>query len=102
MDSLGEECTPLKAKYDDCFNAWFRDSFLRGKTDHDQVCGELFKAYQQCLKVQGGAQTDLVNHVDLILFSPFECLQVAMERQNLNTEQLHENILETGKEKKEP
>ena len=53
MDSLDEECTPLKKKYDECFNGWFRNSFLKGKADrsHDQVCGELFKSYQSCLQV---------------------------------------------------
>lgn len=53
MDSLNKECTPLKAKYDDCFNVWFRDNFLKGKADfgHELACGELFKAYQSCLQV---------------------------------------------------
>ena len=53
MNSLDEECTPHKAKYDECFNAWFRDSFLKGKAEvgHDQACGELFKTYQSCLQV---------------------------------------------------
>jgi len=51
MNSLDEECTPLKTKYDECFNAWFRDSFLKGKAGHEEACGELFKAYQGCLKV---------------------------------------------------
>lgn len=51
MNSLEEGCTPLKAQYDECFNAWFRDSFLRGKVDHERSCGELFSAYQKCLKV---------------------------------------------------
>lgn len=54
MNSLDEQCTPLKTKYDECFNAWFRDSFLKGKEDHQEVCGELFKAYQECLKVCSG------------------------------------------------
>lgn len=53
MESLGKECTPLKAKYDDCFNAWFRDSFLKQKdgASHEQACGELFQSYQECIKV---------------------------------------------------
>ena len=52
MNSIDEECTPPKSKYDDCFNAWFRDSFLKGRQDrsHDQICGELLSAYQSCLK----------------------------------------------------
>ena len=51
MNSLDEECTPLKTKYDECFNAWFRESFLKGKAGHEEACGEVFKAYQRCLKV---------------------------------------------------
>lgn len=51
MDSLAEECTPLKTQYDECFNAWFRDSFLKGRGDHEEACGKLFRAYQKCLKV---------------------------------------------------
>ena len=51
MSSLNEKCNDLKARYDDCFNKWFRDSFLKGKDDHDETCGEFFSAYKQCLHV---------------------------------------------------
>lgn len=51
MNSIGAECTELKAKYDDCFNAWFRESFLAGKNDHDIRCGAFFSSYQKCLRV---------------------------------------------------
>lgn len=54
MNSIDDSCTPIKAQYDDCFNSWFRDKFLKGKGDelgHDQACGKFFKEYQQCLKV---------------------------------------------------
>ena len=52
MQSIAEDCTPLKAKYDACFNAWFKNSYLKGGQDHEQVCGEVFTAYQQCLQVR--------------------------------------------------
>ena len=51
MNSLDEKCTSLKAKYDECFNVWFRGSFLKGHSDHEQACGQLFKDYQSCVKV---------------------------------------------------
>ncbi len=50
MNSLSKECQELKAKYDKCFNQWFKDEFLKGKDD-DSVCADLFKSYQECLKV---------------------------------------------------
>lgn len=51
MNSIGEECTPLKWDYDKCFNSWFRESYLPGRNiSHDQACGELFQSYQNCVK----------------------------------------------------
>lgn len=50
MNSIGENCNELKKQYDTCFNAWFADKFLKGKTD-DTMCAPLFKIYQQCVKV---------------------------------------------------
>ena len=52
MESLDPSCTKLKAAYDTCFNAWFRDRFLKGHSDHDGTCGQLFEIYQQCLTVR--------------------------------------------------
>ena len=52
MESLDEGCTALKNKYDGCFNAWFRGSFLKGRGSHEEACGRLFTEYQACLKVQ--------------------------------------------------
>lgn len=49
MNSVGKECQDLKQEYDECFNKWFADSFLKGKKD--DPCSELFKAYQACVKV---------------------------------------------------
>lgn len=50
MNSIGEECTDLKKKYDDCFNSWFSERFLKGDHD-DSVCSGIFKVYQDCVKV---------------------------------------------------
>ena len=55
MNSIEESCTPAKLKYDNCFNSWFRDVFLKGKaaeSSHEQACGDLFREYQDCLKVK--------------------------------------------------
>lgn len=54
MNSLDENCTPDKRRYDDCFNSWFKSVFLKGKTtpNHDTACGELFAQYQKCLQVR--------------------------------------------------
>jgi len=35
MNSLGRECNELKGKYDDCFNVWFSQKFLKGDTNED-------------------------------------------------------------------
>lgn len=51
MDSIGSECNELKNKYDQCFNQWFSERFLKGDTD-DSVCSPVFKVYQQCVKVR--------------------------------------------------
>jgi len=49
IGSLSPECTPLKIKYDNCFNQWFTERFLKG--DHDlSVCDEYFKSYSACVK----------------------------------------------------
>ena len=46
MNSIGPECSELKAKYDGCFNVWFSEKFLKGKDDED-MCKPLFILYRQ-------------------------------------------------------
>ncbi|KAK6190143.1 hypothetical protein SNE40_002074 [Patella caerulea] len=48
MNSIGEECTNLKRNYEDCFNKWFSEKFLKGNNEDD--CAPLFKVYQTCVK----------------------------------------------------
>ena len=48
MESIGSDCQELKRDYDACFNTWFKESFLKGKTE--DACAPLFKAYQTCVK----------------------------------------------------
>lgn len=48
MNSIGKECNELKMKYEECFNGWFAERFLKG--DRQDACNQLFKAYQECVK----------------------------------------------------
>ncbi|XP_010195245.2 TP53-regulated inhibitor of apoptosis 1 [Colius striatus] len=49
MNSVGEACTELKREYDQCFNRWFAEKFLKGESGGDP-CGQLFKRYQLCVQ----------------------------------------------------
>ena len=67
--SLSEQCTPLKRKYDACFNAWFegylepavsasvtpeqRTKFSREKAaEFEQACGKIWQEYRECVQVR--------------------------------------------------
>ena len=49
MESIAPACSELKKKYEECFNLWFSEKFLRGEKD-DSECRDLFEAYRDCLK----------------------------------------------------
>ncbi|KAM6492457.1 Mitochondrial distribution/morphology family 35/apoptosis, partial [Amanita muscaria] len=66
-DSLSAECTPLKQKYDSCFNAWFegyldpaianntsaeeRAAYSKMKADEYQAkCGQIWEKYRECVQ----------------------------------------------------
>jgi hypothetical protein len=49
MESIGKECTKLKHLYDDCFNKWYSENFLKG--DQSPPCMDLFDEYKACLLV---------------------------------------------------
>lgn len=49
MESIGQECKELKKQYDDCFNAWFSERYLKGDY-HSNMCHRLFETYQGCVK----------------------------------------------------
>ncbi|XP_059049364.1 TP53-regulated inhibitor of apoptosis 1-B-like [Achroia grisella] len=76
MNSIGEECTELKKKYDDCFNTWFSERFLKGNHD-DSMCAGIFKIYQECVKN-------------------------AMKQQNIDFKEVDKDILGTENEFKTP
>ncbi|XP_050435875.1 TP53-regulated inhibitor of apoptosis 1-B-like isoform X2 [Adelges cooleyi] len=44
-----EECASVKKDYDQCFNSWFKDKYLKGDDD-DSMCSELLKNYTNCVK----------------------------------------------------
>uniref|UniRef100_A0A3B5M802 Uncharacterized protein n=1 Tax=Xiphophorus couchianus TaxID=32473 RepID=A0A3B5M802_9TELE len=49
MNSVGEACTELKREYDQCFNRWFAEHFLKGDRSGDP-CTETFRKYQRCVQ----------------------------------------------------
>ncbi|XP_006890488.1 PREDICTED: TP53-regulated inhibitor of apoptosis 1 [Elephantulus edwardii] len=49
MNSVGEACTDMKREYDQSFNRWFAEKFLKGDGSADP-CTDLFKRYQQCVQ----------------------------------------------------
>jgi TRIAP1/MDM35 family protein len=50
MESIGKECTELKHKYEECFNKWYSEKFLKGQLA-DTPCQDLFDNYRACLLV---------------------------------------------------
>lgn len=94
MNSIGEACNDLKKEYDDCFNAWFSEHFLKGRTN-DSVCAPLFKVYQHCVKVRSYI---LQCFRFLILFS----FKKAMKEHNLDFNDVKKDLLGTEHERKPP
>lgn len=75
MNSLADECTPLKHEYDACFNSWFSEKYLKG--DMRDECGDLFKKYQECVKR-------------------------AIKEKGIDLEQIEKQVLDTPHEKQVP
>ncbi|KAI0977821.1 hypothetical protein GJ496_002002 [Pomphorhynchus laevis] len=50
MKSINPDCQLLKDTYDNCFNQWLKEVFLRGKSDGSDPCIDLFSKYQKCVK----------------------------------------------------
>ncbi|KAI5696729.1 TP53-regulated inhibitor of apoptosis 1-like [Diaphorina citri] len=73
MNSVSKECTQLKHQYDECFQTWFTEKFLKGDTD-DSMCSPLLKVYQSCVqKAMKEQQIDLGDVVKNHLNTPEEC-----------------------------
>ncbi|ORY84947.1 mitochondrial distribution/morphology family 35/apoptosis [Protomyces lactucae-debilis] len=45
----GPECTKLKKEYDECFNDWYTNQFLAGKSNLNE-CEDLFIDYKACVQ----------------------------------------------------
>ncbi|KAH7639362.1 TP53-regulated inhibitor of apoptosis 1 [Dermatophagoides farinae] len=76
MESIGKECTELKREYDQCFNVWFAEKFLKG--DHrSSMCDKIFTLYQNCVRD-------------------------AIKRQNIDLLQLDKDVLGSNDEQKPP
>ena len=46
--SFAPECTPAKKAYDDCFNKWYTEKFLKGKSMENE-CTEFWDTYITCI-----------------------------------------------------
>lgn len=46
--SFAPECTEAKTKYDDCFNKWYSEKFLQGKSLNNE-CTDLWDSYITCV-----------------------------------------------------
>ncbi|XP_027198176.2 TP53-regulated inhibitor of apoptosis 1-like [Dermatophagoides pteronyssinus] len=76
MESIGKECNELKRQYDQCFNVWFAEKFLKG--DHrSTMCDNIFKLYQNCV-------------------------HEAIKRQHIDLLQVDKDVLGSGDEQKPP
>ena len=75
MNSIGKDCNELKRTYEECFNAWFSDQFLKGQKQ--DACSHLFEQYQSCVKK-------------------------AIQERKIDLWELDRNVLNTEQEKKPP
>lgn len=46
--SFAPECTELKKTYDNCFNEWYSEKFLKGKSMENE-CAKEWYAYISCV-----------------------------------------------------
>ncbi|CCK68380.1 Mdm35p KNAG_0A07270 [Huiozyma naganishii CBS 8797] len=46
--SFAPECTPLKKRYDSCFNEWYSEQFLKGRSV-ENPCSKEWYAYSACV-----------------------------------------------------
>ncbi|ODM98092.1 TP53-regulated inhibitor of apoptosis 1-B [Orchesella cincta] len=63
MNSIADECNDLKKAYDDCFNAWFSEKFLKGDRNLSK-CDALLHLYTGCVKNAMKAKSIDINEVD--------------------------------------
>lgn len=71
MNSIGKECNELKAKYDECFQVWFSEKFLKGDHD-DSMCKPIFGVYRDCVRKAMEENKIDLKEVDKELLGTFE------------------------------
>ena len=101
MNSIGKECNELKIKYDECFQVWFSEKFLKGDTN-DDMCKPIFNVYRDCVRV---SFTDLyfciLNYLGIYdSICDFLFFQRAMKENNIDLNEVDREILGTPDEKK--
>jgi TRIAP1/MDM35 family protein len=64
MESIGKDCNELKAKYDECFQVWFSEKFLKGDTN-DDMCKPIFNVYRDCVRKAMKENNINLDEVDL-------------------------------------
>lgn len=63
MNSIGKDCNELKAKYDECFQVWFSEKFLKGD-NNDDMCKPIFNVYRDCVRKAMKENNIDLNEVD--------------------------------------
>ncbi|KAG0655894.1 Mitochondrial distribution and morphology protein 35 [Monosporozyma unispora] len=63
--SFAPECTELKQTYDDCFNKWYSEEFLKGRGKHEtNPCLKQWTLYSQCVAAHLTQDKDLQGALD--------------------------------------
>ncbi|EDK46182.1 mitochondrial distribution and morphology protein 35, partial [Lodderomyces elongisporus NRRL YB-4239] len=82
--SFAPECTPAKKEYDDCFNKWYTEKFLKGKSIENE-CTEFWDNYIECININLAKQG----------IKPM--LDKAREDQPFSHEEMQESLKESEK-----
>jgi len=78
MESVGKECTQLKHQYEDCFNQWFVEGFLKG--DKTDPCKPLFTIYSECLRTAMKSQKIDMKEIEKNVLNKNEPFSVKSEK----------------------
>lgn len=84
--SFAPECTESKNKYDECFNNWYSEKFLKGKSLENE-CTELWDTYITCVNTALATQK----------IKPM--LDKAREDQPFSSEEIRDGVKVNGNDK---
>lgn len=72
--SFAPECTELKQVYDECFNKWYSEEFLKGRGENERnPCLKQWQLYSQCVALHITKDKDLKESLEQArLEAPFE------------------------------